>query len=164
MRETAARVQWYADVLDQGAMRAGAIAVPRGDDDEPIAESPEFEQLTELKRAIEVLLLGLGDEDELPHAITILEDLIDPRFRGFARDGEPISDWVLPPPRARLYLIDEPEQRLHPALQRRAASWLAELMDGWGAQCVLATHAAAFLDVPGDVRVHQVVRGGAAPL
>jgi energy-coupling factor transporter ATP-binding protein EcfA2 len=62
--------------------------------------------------------------------------------------------------RTRLYLLDEPEQHLHPSLQRRAAGWLVELMDTWGCQCVLATHALAFIDLPGDIRVYELVREG----
>jgi hypothetical protein len=32
-----------------------------------------------------------------------------------------------------MYLVDEPEQRLHPALQRRAARWLQTAMSQWDA-------------------------------
>jgi hypothetical protein len=65
--------------------------------------------------------------------------------------------------RSRLYLIDEPEQRLHPALQRAAACWLADLMDGWASQCVMATHSVAFIDMPGDAAVYELVREGNSP-
>ena len=62
--------------------------------------------------------------------------------------------------RPRLYLLDEPEQRLHPALQRRAARWLADLMREWRSQCVLATHSTAFMDVPGNTSVYELARSG----
>lgn len=62
--------------------------------------------------------------------------------------------------RPRLYLLDEPEQRLHPALQRRAARWLADLMREWRSQCVLATHSTAFMDVPGDTCLYELSRSG----
>ncbi len=61
-------------------------------------------------------------------------------------------------PRYRVYLVDEPEQHLHPALERRAARWLSTAMSQWGAQCVIATHAIAFIDIPGDRHVYELSR------
>ncbi len=61
-------------------------------------------------------------------------------------------------PRYRVYLLDEPEQHLHPALERRAASWLSTAMSQWAAQCVIATHAIAFIDIPGDRHVYELSR------
>ena len=86
------------------------------------------------------------------------EELVDARYYIVGSDSMPTSGLMFDPPRQRLYLLDGPEQRLHPALQRRAAAWLAELMDAWGAQCVLATHALAFMTVDGDTQLHQVIR------
>jgi predicted ATPase len=63
-------------------------------------------------------------------------------------------------PATRLYLIDEPEQRLHPALQRRAARWLSTAMRQWDAQCILATHAIPFIDLPGEHDVYELARDG----
>lgn len=57
-----------------------------------------------------------------------------------------------------MYIIDEPEQRLHPALARRAARWLASAMDTWHAQAILATHSLAFIDLPGHVNVYELTR------
>lgn len=45
----------------------------------------------------------------------------------------------------RLYVIDEPERHLHPALQREAAEWLRSFAARPGNQLVLATHAPSFL-------------------
>jgi hypothetical protein len=63
-------------------------------------------------------------------------------------------------PRYRVYLLDEPEQHLHPALERRAARWLSTAMSQWGAQCIIATHAIAFIDIPGDRNVYELSRTG----
>lgn len=63
-------------------------------------------------------------------------------------------------PIVRVYLIDEPEQRLHPALQRRAARWLSTAMRQWDAQCILATHSIAFIDIPGEREVYELQRDG----
>jgi AAA domain, putative AbiEii toxin, Type IV TA system len=65
-------------------------------------------------------------------------------------------------PRYRVYLLDEPEQHLHPGLERRAASWLSTAMSQWGAQCVIATHAITFIDIAGDRQVYELSRTGYA--
>jgi energy-coupling factor transporter ATP-binding protein EcfA2 len=49
--------------------------------------------------------------------------------------------------RPRLYLVDEPERHLNPRLQRSAAKWLIDLLRTRGAQGVIATHSAAFLNI-----------------
>jgi AAA domain, putative AbiEii toxin, Type IV TA system len=43
------------------------------------------------------------------------------------------------------YVIDEPEQHLHPRLQRQAAAWLTEIVDERGSQVIVATHSPHFL-------------------
>jgi hypothetical protein len=70
-----------------------------------------------------------------------------------------VSGWFTAPCR-KLYLIDEPEQRLHPALQRRAARWLSTAMRQWDCQAVIATHAIAFIDIPGNREVYELSRHG----
>jgi AAA domain, putative AbiEii toxin, Type IV TA system len=62
--------------------------------------------------------------------------------------------------RPRLYLLDEPEQRLHPALQRRAARWLVDRMHEWRSQCIVVTHSTAFMDLPGDSTVYELTHAG----
>ena len=62
-----------------------------------------------------------------------------------------------------VYLIDEPEQHLHPALQRQASSWLAGMMSGWGS-AVRRCHRLRGLDLTqGDVALYEVInsRGSA---
>lgn len=73
-------------------------------------------------------------------------------------DGEDIAGFFAAP-RHRLYLIDEPEQRLHPALARRAARWLRSAMGQWDAQCIIATHSIAFIDLP-NACVYELAREG----
>lgn len=51
----------------------------------------------------------------------------------------------------RLYLIDEPEQHLHPRVQRFAADWLASSGTSGASQVVVVTHSAHYLRLPGDV-------------
>jgi hypothetical protein len=57
---------------------------------------------------------------------------------------------LLEPTRSRLYFIDEPEQHLHPRLQREASRWLVEFLRARPSQAIVATHAVPFLDAGGD--------------
>lgn len=61
--------------------------------------------------------------------------------------------------RPLLYLIDEPEQHLNPALQRSAARWLHDLVETGTSQIVMATHAHTFLDLRGGVSYVATHRG-----
>lgn len=47
---------------------------------------------------------------------------------------------------ARAYIFDEPEQHLHPLLQRQLAPWLGDLVWSGTAQAVISTHAVPFLN------------------
>lgn len=78
------------------------------------------------------LLDRLSGEDDVP------DDVVR-QFLGLRNVGH------------RLYLIDEPEQHLHPRLQRSAARWLADAGTDGASQCVVATHSPHYLRVPGDV-------------
>jgi hypothetical protein len=51
----------------------------------------------------------------------------------------------------RLYLIDEPEQHLHPRVQRTAARWLIASGTAGASQALVATHSPHYLRIPGDV-------------
>lgn len=57
----------------------------------------------------------------------------------------------------RVVVADEPERHLHPRLQRKAAQWLGGLADDSAAQCVVASHAIAFLGV-NDAVLNYVTR------
>ena len=59
----------------------------------------------------------------------------------------------------RVVVADEPERHLHPRLQRQAARWLSNLASTAAAQCVVASHATAFLGV-GDTVLNYVRRVG----
>jgi hypothetical protein len=58
--------------------------------------------------------------------------------------------------RTRLYIIDEPERHLHPALARKAARWLQELSSKHATQVVTATHSPLFLRLAGAVTWNYV--------
>jgi hypothetical protein len=60
---------------------------------------------------------------------------------------------LLEPTRPRLYVIDEPEQHLHPRLQRDAASWLADFVRQRPSQAVIATHAVPFFNLGSESRL-----------
>ena len=109
-----------------------------------------------IKQLLEDALDGLHRPRANP-----IEELIDPLYTGILTlDPSPGSGAHAPldyiP--ARVYLIDEPEQRLHPALARQAAHWLATTIDRWHAQVILATHSLPFIDLPGSVNVYEIIR------
>ncbi len=139
-----------------GAVRAQELTSGLADGtSEPPAEPSDA---AELRATVELALASLSDPQGVP-AEKVTEGY-EPVARQPDQDAvAPPAGWmsVFPP---RLYLLDEPEQRLHPALQRRAARWLADLMREWRSQCVVATHSTAFMDVPGDTRVYELIRSG----
>ena len=151
LQEAAARIGWYGNVLDQAAER-----LERFPSDLFLLDEVEAEQAEQLHHSLKGVLFSLRNPEFLDKRFA--EELFDGRFLGFALDDSPVSRSLFEPAKQRLYLIDEPEQRLHPALQRSAAAWLAELMEEWGAQCILATHSFAFIDMPGDPAVYEAVR------
>jgi hypothetical protein len=176
LREAAARTRLYAsllqDFVDQAGRIEGIINLipedspgsqigvrdPEEDADEP-DPSPEKLDLDEVKPMLEDILEQLGDRK--PRAPRV--PVVPGREADAGQDTDPeawMSANVLGALRTRLYLLDEPEQRLHPALARRAARWLASLMSEWGSQCILATHTIAFIDIPGNTRAYQLTRSG----
>lgn len=151
LREANARLRWYAHIIDRGGERLHNLDAYLGED-----EWRAIQEADELRGALATILGLLRNPEHLTRDAA--ETLVDPRYYLVDHESHPSSGLMFDPPRQRLYLLDEPEQRLHPALQRRAAAWLAELMDAWGAQCVLATHALAFINVDADLRLYQIVR------
>ncbi|MGI8713008.1 MAG: AAA family ATPase [Solirubrobacteraceae bacterium] len=153
LRETSARLCTLAQVLGDGAEAATAIAMEAdwaGGSELPAEDTT----LPEVKAILKETLAKLQTPEVLPPE-TWLRML--PRARSVDAPSGGAERW-LRTFRSRLYLLDEPEQRLHPALQRRAARWLATVMGQWRSQCLLATHAVAFMDIAGDIRVYELTR------
>lgn len=88
-------------------------------------------------------------------------------FRAFSRGKEsadpPLDQFIsLRNVGHRLYLIDEPEQHLHPRLQRSAARWLVGAGTAGASQCLVVTHSPHYLRIPGNVSfayLQQVLNG-----
>jgi hypothetical protein len=59
------------------------------------------------------------------------------------------------------YIIDEPEQHLHPAVAREAARWLQRVMSERRAQCLLTTHSVPFLGLGEETSYTYLWRDGA---
>jgi hypothetical protein len=82
-------------------------------------------------------------------------------------DGPPLEQFIsLRNVGHRLYLIDEPEQHLHPRLQRSAARWLVDAGTAGASQCLVVTHSPHYLRIPGRVSfayLQQVVGDSAQP-
>lgn len=156
LREAAARTRLYASLLQHyvdeltrverivNLIEPGELfsELEFGDPDTALEErnpAPEHLDFDEIKPLLEDLLEQL--EDAKPRAPRV--PIVPGREAGAGADTDPeawMSKNLLGALRTRLYLLDEPEQRLHPALARRAARWLASLMGEWGSQCILATH------------------------
>jgi hypothetical protein len=58
----------------------------------------------------------------------------------------------------RLYIVDEPERHLHPALQREAAEWARGFAAEDGVQILYATHSPAFLGAGQSTNLIHVER------
>jgi hypothetical protein len=91
---------------------------------------------------------------------------LDEATRRVRREGEGMSPDLLPEGRFRdsfirqrraLYLIDEPEQNLHPLAQHDAAAFLAR-MAADGNDVVAATHSPTFLAIPAAETQYAHVR------
>jgi len=139
LREAASRVDLCARALE------GIARVSADHDD----------AATEAVNAVELILQGNLAGGHIREATRAFVEL-DRAYWEDYEDEPALFEWGT----SRVYLIDEPEQRLHPALQRRAAAWLASFMDQQGTQCILATHSSAFIDSPGDVVAYEVLREG----
>jgi hypothetical protein len=88
-----------------------------------------------------------------------LDYLASSLARDAATHPAQVLEGVLDALRPWVYLIDEPEQHLHPALIRRAARWLANAMQGRGAHAVAVTHSADFLAEDSGAFLVYVERG-----
>jgi hypothetical protein len=60
--------------------------------------------------------------------------------------------------RATLFLIDEPERHLHPALQRQAAKLVAEKVARDGFQAIVATHSVPFMSIKSNASYAYLIR------
>ncbi|HWF49976.1 MAG TPA: AAA family ATPase [Solirubrobacteraceae bacterium] len=126
-------------------------------DEPPEHDEPELNLngLDEVKEMLEEALGYLREPTLLPPRLEAAEDAPPEHVAAF--DDFDVAEFFRAP-RYRVYLLDEPEQHLHPALERRAARWLSTAMSQWGAQCIIATHAIAFIDIPGDRHVYELSR------
>jgi hypothetical protein len=122
-----------------------------GDEERPEVSIPEIHAV------VRGVLRQLRDPYHLTPHDAGLDGVLEVSARVGLDDDEP-SAGLVGMPRSRVYLIDEPEQRLHPGLQRRAARWLTTLMHEWGSQCVLATHSLAFLPTTPGTHAYQITR------
>ena len=156
------------DVDDEGAgldeeEQEGDVAGERGEgwDDEEESDPEEWEEATSefadrLRRALEEFRAGGID---LSAAFRRTEDLrLIPAGRVSQRTATLVT-LVRP----RLYLIDEPEQHLHPRLQRQAAEWLSRIAQSPGSQVAIATHSVAFLGIASGATYTYLTRAGVAP-
>ena len=87
------------------------------------------------------VLLALR-EQRGPVFLEAVQELIEHvhPYAGAAPDLEQIGA-----ERHTVYIFDEPERHLHPALQREAAAWLASRVQSDSTSVVFATHAVAFM-------------------
>ena len=67
---------------------------------------------------------------------------------------------MLEPTRSRFYVIDEPEQHLHPRVQREATRWLVDFLRARPSQAIVATHSVPFLDIGSGGTLLHVRRSG----
>jgi hypothetical protein len=143
LRETVARARMLIHILYQSSRCLQLAAI--GDLDTP---------LDDVRAVVRATLERLRDPRSA--APTDIEPVIEAGEKELEhRPGDP-DPRLFARPRPRLYLVDEPEQRLHPRLQRRAARWLTTLMSEWGSQCVVATHSVAFITPSAHTRAYRL--------
>lgn len=177
--EAVGRVNAVCYLIEEAIREIGALIGEADDEREMGWDDLDLEPNTERPT---ILSLGpqptLRPEDVEPHKVVLEEALAYLReptlmapaiaFKHRSRERVLAFDDDQPgglfePPRERVYLLDEPEQRLHPALARRAAEWLGALPGQWGTQCVIATHSLAFIDIPADSSVYELYRSADQP-
>jgi energy-coupling factor transporter ATP-binding protein EcfA2 len=146
------------DLLEQQAEDEADQEPDDDADEEPEDDDERRERLAQVPRICREALRYLREPTPMaPAGLDAHESGDTAALAGF--DEPEVADFFGAPPGRRMYLVDEPEQRLHPALQRRAARWLRTAMGQWDAQCVVATHALAFIDLP-DARIYELARDG----
>jgi AAA domain, putative AbiEii toxin, Type IV TA system len=99
------------------------------------------------------------DLNEVAWDPAAVERLAASLARDPARYEPAVLDDVLGALRPWIFLIDEPEQHMHPALIRRASHWLADRMRAPGAHAVVVTHSADLLAEESGAFLVYVERG-----
>lgn len=112
--------------------------------EQPEAGRIDLDDLSSGEKAVLLLFLPLIEAE-----ITSLLDQLAPPMASAAAAAE-IPD--------RLFLIDEPEQHLHPELQARVLAYLREEAAGGRLQAVLTTHSPTFLDLASDSELYVLNR------
>lgn len=93
--------------------------------------------------------LSSGEKSILLLFLPLIEEEIQARLRKFS--GEEAPSAVLPP---RIFLIDEPEQHLHPDLQNRILGYVRDQAARNQIQFVLATHSPTLVDQAFDTELY----------
>jgi predicted ATPase len=102
--------------------------------------------------------LSSGEKAVILLFLPLIEAGIHERLEGVAAAETEAADVA----RDRLFLLDEPEQHLHPDLQRRMLAFMRERSAAGRVQFVLVTHSPTILDEAGDDELY-VLRLASAP-
>lgn len=94
--------------------------------------------------------LSSGEKSIFLLFLPLVEDEIQARLRALGGDGEGPA---LAQPH-RLFLIDEPEQHLHPDLQSRILGYLRDQAAAYGTQFIVATHSPTLVDQATDIELY----------